>query len=100
MTLTEPAVQDRLLSLLDPIVRAFARRGALRSYARSTVIVQEGDQGDSTYVLLQGREQVYSTDIDGREITYDVVQAADLLACMWPGAAPRPERGGRQVARV
>jgi CRP/FNR family cyclic AMP-dependent transcriptional regulator len=89
MTLTEAAVHDRLLSSLDPIVRAFARRGVVRGYAKNTVIVQEGDQGDSTYVLLQGRVKVYSTDIDGREITYDVVQAGDYFADMWLDGGPR-----------
>lgn len=89
MTLTELAAHDRLMSLLQPTVRAFAARGVLRSFARNTVIVHEGEQGDSTYVLLQGRVKVYSTDMDGREITYDVVHAGDYFADMWLDGGPR-----------
>lgn len=89
MTTSAPATQDRLLSFLDPPVRAFAARGVLRSYAKNTVIVHEGELGDSTFVLLQGRVKVFSTDVDGREITYGLVDAGDYFADMWLDGGPR-----------
>ena len=89
MITPDAAAQDRLLSSLSPIVRAFASRGALRSYPKNTVIVHEGEIGDSTFVLLQGRVKVFSTDVDGREITYDVVHAGDYFADMWLDGGPR-----------
>ncbi|MGH9579110.1 MAG: cyclic nucleotide-binding domain-containing protein, partial [Terriglobales bacterium] len=33
--------------------------GIARSYPKNTVIVSEGDQTDSLYVILEGRVKVY-----------------------------------------
>ncbi|KQT09272.1 Crp/Fnr family transcriptional regulator [Ramlibacter sp. Leaf400] len=89
MTTSDTAAQDRLLSSLSPTVRAFASRGVLRSFRRNTVIVHEGEVGDTTFVLLQGRAKVYSNDVDGREITYDLVHPGDYFADMWLDGGPR-----------
>ncbi|TFZ07107.1 Crp/Fnr family transcriptional regulator [Ramlibacter henchirensis] len=86
---TSDAAHDRLFSSLSPTVRAFASRGVPRSYPRNTVIVHEGEMGDTTFVLLQGCVKVYSTDVDGREITYDIVHAGDYFAEMWLDGGPR-----------
>lgn len=89
MTTSDTAAQDRLFSSLSPTLRAFASRGVLRSFRKNTVIVHEGEVGDTTYVLLQGRVKVYSNDVDGREITYDIVHAGDYFAEMWLDGGPR-----------
>lgn len=89
MTTSDTAAQDRLLCALSPTVRAFASRGVLRSFRRNTVIVHEGEVGDTTFVLLQGRAKVYSNDVDGREITYDIVHPGDYFADMWLDGGPR-----------
>jgi CRP/FNR family cyclic AMP-dependent transcriptional regulator len=89
MTTPDATAQDRLFSSLSPPVRGLALRGALRSYRKNTVIVHEGEVGDSTFVLLQGRVKVYSTDMDGREITYGMVEAGDYFADMWLDGGPR-----------
>jgi len=83
------AVQDRLYSSLSPAVRALAMRGSLRSYRKNTVIVSEGEPGDSTFVLLQGKVKVYSNNLEGREITFDVVEAGDYFAEAGLDGGPR-----------
>lgn len=80
---------EHLLSGLSPAVRALAVRGELRGYRKNTVLVHEGEVGDSTFVLLQGRVKVYSGDLDGREITYGVIEAGDYFAEMWLDGGPR-----------
>lgn len=90
MDASTTTAQDRLFDALSPNIRALAMRGCIRSYRKNTVIINEGEVGDSTFVLLQGRVKVYSTDEDGREITYDVVEAGDYFAEMWLDGGPRP----------
>ena len=51
--------------------------------------MHEGERGDSTFVLLQGKVKVYSTDAEGREIIYGVAEAGDYFAEMWLDGGPR-----------
>lgn len=83
------AAPERLLAALSPAMRALAARGNLRSYRKNTILVHEGELGDSTFVLLQGRVKAYSNDEDGREITYAVVEPDDFFAEMWLDGGPR-----------
>jgi CRP/FNR family cyclic AMP-dependent transcriptional regulator len=83
------AAQEKLVAALSPSLRALALRGTFRSYRKNSVIINEGEIGDSLFVLLQGRVKVYSTDPDGREITYNIVDAGDYFAEMWLDGGPR-----------
>ena len=83
------AAQEKLLSALSASLRALALRGTIRSYRKNAVIVNEGEVGDSLFVLLQGRCKVFSNDADGREITYNVVEAGDYFGEMWLDGGPR-----------
>src|SRR5207237_5730097 len=68
---------------------ALALGGTLRRYRKNSVILNEGEVGVWLFVLLQGRVKVYSTDADGREITYNMVEAGDYFAEMWLDGGPR-----------
>jgi CRP/FNR family cyclic AMP-dependent transcriptional regulator len=83
------AAQEKLVGALPPSLRALALRGTFRNYRKNSVIINEGEIGDSLFVLLQGRVKVYSTDADGREITYNIVHAGDYFAEMWLDGGPR-----------
>ena len=83
------AAHEKLLSGLAPGLRSLALRGTFRTYRKNTVIINEGEVGDSLFVLLAGRVKVYSTDSDGREITYNIVEAGDYFAEMWLDGGPR-----------
>ncbi|HUR90087.1 MAG TPA: Crp/Fnr family transcriptional regulator [Ramlibacter sp.] len=83
------AAQEKLVAGLSPSLRALSLRGVFRTYRKNTVIINEGEVGDSLFVLLQGRVKVYSTDADGREITYNIVEAGDYFAEMWLDGGPR-----------
>jgi CRP/FNR family transcriptional regulator, cyclic AMP receptor protein len=80
---------EKLISALSPTLRLLALRGSIRSYRKNTVVINEGEVGDSLFVLLQGRVKVYSTDADGREITYNIVESGDYFAEMWLDGGPR-----------
>ncbi|MES2786741.1 MAG: Crp/Fnr family transcriptional regulator [Pseudomonadota bacterium] len=83
------AANEKLLSGLTPNLRALALRGTGRSYRKNTVIVNEGEVGESLFILLQGRVKVFSNDQDGREITYNVVESGDYFGEMWLDGGPR-----------
>jgi len=74
--------QDRLLAGLDPSIARLAARGIVRSYRKNTIILNEGEPGDSLFVLLQGQVKVYATDENGREITYGTIEAGDYFGEM------------------
>lgn len=83
------AEYEKLMASLSPTLRPLALRGTIRSYRKNTVIINEGELGDSLFVLLQGRVKVYSTDADGREIIFNTVEAGDYFAEMWLDGGPR-----------
>lgn len=83
------AGHEKLIANLTPSLRALAIRGSVRSYRKNTVIINEGEVGESLFVLLEGRVKVYSNDADGREITYNTVESGDYFAEMWLDGGPR-----------
>jgi CRP/FNR family cyclic AMP-dependent transcriptional regulator len=89
MSTSNAAAQDRLFDALTPSIRALALRGCVRSYRKNTVIITEGEMGDSTYVLLSGRVRVYSNDAAGHELTFGIVESGDYFAEMWLDGGPR-----------
>ncbi len=80
---------EKLLDALTPALRALALRGAIRSYAKNIVIINEGEMGDLLFVLLKGQVKVFATDADGREITYGTIQAGDYFGEMSLDGGPR-----------
>jgi len=80
---------DRLMASLEPPVARLAARGIVRNYRKNTIILNEGEPGDSLFVLLQGQVKVYATDENGREITYGTIQAGDYFGEMSLDGGPR-----------
>lgn len=76
------ADHDKLLAALPPSLQALAARGTLRSYRKNSVILNEGEAGDSLMVLLQGKVKAFSNDEHGREITYGTIEAGDYFGEM------------------
>jgi CRP/FNR family cyclic AMP-dependent transcriptional regulator len=81
--------QDRLVARLEPSIARLAARGIVRSYRKNTIVINEGEPGDSLFVLLQGQVKVYATDENGREITYGTIQAGDYFGEMSLDGGPR-----------
>ena len=83
------AEQEKLVAILEPSIGRLAARGILRSYRKNTIILNEGEPGDSLFVLLQGEVKVYATDENGREITYGTIVAGDYFGEMSLDGGPR-----------
>jgi CRP/FNR family cyclic AMP-dependent transcriptional regulator len=57
-------------------LRALADRTVLRNYPKQAIIVNEGDESDTLYLILSGRVKVYLADEHGKEL---------ILAIKGPG---------------
>lgn len=88
MTLSNASRSD-LYASLTPELRALAVRGILRSYPKKAILINEGEEGDSLFVLLKGSVKVFAMDQDGREITYGKIQAGDYFGEMSLDGGPR-----------
>lgn len=66
-----------------------ALRGVVRSYPKKAVVINEGDIGESLFVLLKGSVRVFSGNDDGREITYGRIQSGDYFGEMSLDGGPR-----------
>ena len=62
--------------LNEPELRALSGEGVVRSFPKHAVIVNEGDETDSLYIILSGRVKVFVSDEAGKEI---------MLASQGPG---------------
>jgi CRP/FNR family cyclic AMP-dependent transcriptional regulator len=90
MTVSRTAIdQEKLFARLTPALARLAARGIVRSYRKNTVVLNEGEPGDSLFVLLEGQVKVFATDENGREITYGTIQAGDYFGEMSLDGGPR-----------
>ena len=78
-----------LLAALPPSLQALARRGTARRYRKGSVLIQEGDLGDTLYIILSGRLRAFSAADNGREITYGVYGPGEYLGEMSLDGGPR-----------
>lgn len=85
----QSTVHEKLLAGLNPGLRALALRGSIRSYPKNNVIINEGENGDFLFVLLQGSVKVFATDSEAREITYGIIHAGDYFGEMSLDGGPR-----------
>lgn len=59
---------QRSYTLSDANLKAMGSHGIARTYPKNTIIVSEGDQTDSLYVILEGRVKVFVSDDSGDEV--------------------------------
>jgi CRP/FNR family transcriptional regulator, cyclic AMP receptor protein len=71
-------------------LRALARAGELRRYAKGTLLIEEGDRGDTLFIILAGRLRAFSRHpVNEREITYGVYGAGEYVGEMGLDGGPR-----------
>jgi len=80
---------DLFAPLEDQTLRRIAETGVVRAFPRNTVLINEGDVGDSLYVVLSGRVKVYSSNESGREFVIDFHGPGEYVGEMSLDGAPR-----------
>lgn len=70
-------------------LRELVARGHIRRYRKGTLLIQEGDLGDTLFIILSGRLRAYSIGDRDREITYGVYGRGEYLGEMSLDGGPR-----------
>ena len=70
-------------------LRTLVSRGEPRRYRKGTLLIQEGDMGDTLYIVLSGRVKSFSSDERDREIVYGVYGPGEYLGEMSLDGGPR-----------
>lgn len=78
--LSHPALSESL--------RALASRGVRRSYRKGTLLIQEGDHGDTIYVVLAGQLRVFTSKAE-REFTLGTYGPGEYVGEMGLDGGPR-----------
>lgn len=63
--------------------------GALRTFPKKTVLMQEGDAGSVMYLVLSGRVKVYTGDDNGKELVLDYCGPGEIVGEMAMDGGPR-----------
>lgn len=70
-------------------LKALSAQGVVKAYPKNTIIVSEGDETDSLYVILSGRVKVYVSDEDGREVVLGTQGPGEYFGEMVLDGGPR-----------
>ena len=68
--------------LTDDVLREIASLGQLRKFQKNVAIIQEGDAGDSLYIIVAGKVKVYASDDNGREVVIDIFGPGEYVGEM------------------
>ncbi len=86
--LTAPAPLPPL-EARSPHVEALAARGIERHYRRGTLIIQEGERGDTLYIVRSGRLRAFVADASGKELTLGLYGPGEYVGEMSLDGGPR-----------
>ena len=73
----------------DLSLRALAARGDVRRYRKGTILIHEGDSGDTMFIVLSGRVKVFCTDASDKEITFGIFGPGEYFGEMALDGGPR-----------
>ena len=71
------------------LLSELAARGSRLRAPRHALLIQEGEAGDSLFIILSGRVRVFAADRNGREVTYGFYGAGDYVGEMSLDGEPR-----------
>ena len=70
-------------------VDALAARGVERHYRRGALIIQEGERGDTLYIVRAGRLRAFVADASGKELTLGLYGPGEYVGEMSLDGGPR-----------
>ena len=86
--LASPLSHLRAPALSEPLAELTARAD-LRRYRKNSLLIQEGDQGDTLFIIVSGRLRSFSIGDKDREITYGVYGPGEYIGEMSLDGGPR-----------
>ena len=77
------------LAVLSDALRLLAQRGELKRYRKGHRLIEEGEHGDTIFIIVSGRVRAFGTGDKGREITYSTYGAGDYIGEISLDGGPR-----------
>jgi len=75
--------------LPEALLAEIAQRAPSRTYLRNAIILTEGDESDTLYVLLAGRAKVYVADDEGHELQLNQLGPGEYFGDVTLDGGPR-----------
>ena len=88
---------DTFSPLREETLRTIATYGVVRQFGKQTVLIHEGDVGDSLYIILSGRVKVYASNEAGREVVINFCGPGEYVGEMSLYGAPRSASAARRL---
>jgi CRP/FNR family transcriptional regulator, cyclic AMP receptor protein len=83
-------MKDRSVEVLPaPLLEAIGKIATVRNYTKHTILMNEGDDTDSLYVVLAGRVRVYVSDDQGREVHVNSIGPGEFFGEVTLDGRPR-----------
>jgi CRP/FNR family transcriptional regulator, cyclic AMP receptor protein len=83
-------MKDRSAEVLPPpLQEAIAKGASVRVFPKNAIIVNEGDETDSLYVILAGRARVYVSNAQGREVQLNTMGPGEYFGEVTLDGGPR-----------
>ena len=77
------------VDLNEASLRRFAPRGVIRTFPKHAIVVNEGDETDSLYVVLSGRVKAFVNGEDGREVVVNTIETGEYFGELVLDGGPR-----------
>ena len=75
--------------LAQETLNAIAATGVVRKYPKNAVLINEGDQSDTLFIILSGKVKVYASNEAGKEVVIDFHGPGEYVGEMMLDGAPR-----------
>ncbi|HET7670557.1 MAG TPA: Crp/Fnr family transcriptional regulator [Burkholderiales bacterium] len=83
-------MKDRSAEVLSPqLLEAIGKVATVRTFPRNAIVVSEGDETDSLYVILSGRARVYVANAQGREVQLNMIGPGEYFGEVTLDGGPR-----------
>jgi CRP/FNR family cyclic AMP-dependent transcriptional regulator len=83
------ASTDPFAPLAEDTVREIATSGVVRQFPKNAVLINEGEHGDSLFIVLSGRVKVFASNEAGKEVVIDFHGPGEYIGEMSLDSSPR-----------
>ena len=85
----DAAPADPFAPLAQDTLRAIAATGVVRQFPKNAVLINEGEHGDSLFIVLAGKVKVYASNEAGKEVVIDFHGPGEYVGEMSLDGSPR-----------